>query len=699
MRHIVGRGAEWFAGIGTEESRGTKVFALSGNVRNTGLVEVPMGTTLGELVFDIGGGIPNGKKLKAIQTGGPSGGCIPVEHLNTPISYETLKELGAIVGSGGVIVLDEDTCMVNLARYFIEFTASESCGQCVPCRSGLPKMLEILDRITLGRGSMSDLDLLERLAQTIKQTSLCGLGQTAPNPVLSTLKYFRDEYVAHIKYRTCPAAVCAELFISPCEAICPAGVDVPAYVAHIANGDFEKAFEVHMEHNPLPGICGRVCYAFCETKCQRAQLDEPVAVRDLKRFMADYAMEHGLSIPPPDDPKPNRVAVVGSGPAGLSCAYYLTRLGYEPVIHEALPIAGGTMATGIPEYRLPRDVLRYDIQRIVEAGVRIELLSPVDNLNELFEAGYEAVFVATGAMKGQALRFDKAAPEGILTGVDFLRMVHLGEPQRLEGSAVVIGGGNAAIDSARTALRLGARDVTIAYRRMRADMPASQEEIAEAIEEGVKILDLTVPKEILGQGGIEGIRCVRMAPGAFDASARRRPVPKEDSEFVIDASVIIVAIGQQANDELLTSAGIATTDAGQSKADPIMMPTSREGVFVGGDLATGPATVIEAIGAGRRAAMAIDRFLGGEGNLERGSRCPVVSCYDEKTYERERPRAAAPVLPPEERQGTFTEVRGSFSRAQAMEEARRCLHCDREQDEEEHEEQMPKAVEATSGQR
>lgn len=687
VRHIVRNGAEWFAATGTEESKGTKVFALSGNVRNSGLVEVPMGTTLGELVFDIGGGIPNGKRLKAIQTGGPSGGCIPVEYLNTPISYETLKALGAIVGSGGVIVLDEDTCMVNLARYFVEFTASESCGQCVPCRNGLPKMLDVLDRITLGQGTMEDLDLLELLGKTIRQTALCGLGQTAPNPVLSTLKYFRDEYVAHIKHKTCPAAVCAALFVSPCETICPAGVDVPAYLAHLANGDFEKAFDVHMQHNPLPGICGRVCYAFCETKCQRAQLDEPVAVRDLKRFMADYAMEHDLSIPPPEDPKPNRVAIVGSGPAGLSCAYYLTRLGYEPVVHEALPVAGGTMAIGIPEYRLPREILNHDIERIVNAGVRIELLRPVDDLDELFEAGYDAVFVATGATEGQSLRLGEAVPDGVLVGVDFLKAIQLGEPQGLRGSVVVVGGGNSAIDSARTALRLGASDVTIVYRRLKADMPATREEIAEAIEEGVEVLELTAPVEILGVERVEGLRCARMAPGAFDGSGRRRPVPQEGSEFVIEASTVIVAVGQRASVELLTAAGVAVTEEGRLEVDPTTMATNRAGVFAGGDLTSGPATVVEAIGTGRSAAMAIDRSLGGDGILDWELRRPVVSRYDEDAYARERTRAAAPVLPVEERTGTFAEVRGRLSCEQAMEEARRCLHCDREQDEEQNEEQ------------
>jgi NADP-reducing hydrogenase subunit HndC len=234
IRHIILNGAEWFRGIGTESSPGTKVFALSGKVKNTGLVEVPMGTTLRELIFEIGGGIPNGKEFKAVQIGGPSGGCIPAEYLDTPIDYESLRELGAIMGSGGMVVMDEDNCMVRLARFFLEFTASESCGTCIPCRVGLPAMLEILERITTGAGREDDLDKLERLGKTISTTSLCGLGQTAPNPVLSTVRYFRDEYEEHIREGRCRAKECTDLiryWIDPekckgcdqCRRACPVG--------------------------------------------------------------------------------------------------------------------------------------------------------------------------------------------------------------------------------------------------------------------------------------------------------------------------------------------------------------------------------------------------------------------------------------------------------------------------------------------
>ncbi|RPJ37346.1 MAG: hydrogenase, partial [Deltaproteobacteria bacterium] len=258
IRHIFLNGWEWFSSIGTPTSKGTKVFALSGKVTNTGLVEVPMGTTLGELVFDIGGGIPNGKAFKAVQTGGPSGGCIPSKYLNVAIDYESLKQIGSIMGSGGVIVLDEDSCMVNMAKYFLEFTMEESCGQCVPCRVGLKQMHQLLDRITLGLGTMADLEKLESLAHTVGSTSLCGLGQTAPNPVLSTLKYFRHEYLEHIQKKECRAGVCAALYYAPCENACPSSVDAASYVSYMSEGRLQEAYFRHMERNPFPIVCGRV---------------------------------------------------------------------------------------------------------------------------------------------------------------------------------------------------------------------------------------------------------------------------------------------------------------------------------------------------------------------------------------------------------------------------------------------------------
>ncbi|MFH1538717.1 MAG: NADH-quinone oxidoreductase subunit NuoF, partial [bacterium] len=331
---IIRNGGDWYAAMGTEKSKGTKIFSLTGTVVNNGLVEVDMGTPMGKIIYDIGGGIPDGKKFKAVQCGGPSGGCIPKEHLNVPIDYDSLTELGSIMGSGGLVVMDEDTCMVDTARFFLEFVQEESCGKCPPCRIGTKRMLEILTDITEGRGREGDIERLERLGRIIKQSALCGLGQTAPNPVLSTIRYFRDEYEAHIKEHRCPAAVCSALFRAPCEHSCPAGVDVPGYVALISQKRFDEAYELIMERNPLPAICGRVCTHPCESKCRRSQIEEPIAIRTLKRFAADYAMNGGKKVRKAEKPILDKepVAIVGSGPAGLTAAYHLVRKGHPATI-------------------------------------------------------------------------------------------------------------------------------------------------------------------------------------------------------------------------------------------------------------------------------------------------------------------------------------------------------------------------------
>ncbi|MFQ5721010.1 MAG: NADH-ubiquinone oxidoreductase-F iron-sulfur binding region domain-containing protein, partial [Candidatus Aminicenantales bacterium] len=256
---IINWGADWYSSIGTETCKGTKVFSIAGKIKDAGLVEVPMGTTLGEIIFDIAGGIHSDRKFKAVLIGGPSGGALPSKCLNLPVDYESLIEAGAMMGSGGMVVADENNCMVEMARYFLNFTRDESCGKCTPCREGIPRMLEILTRIKEGKAEMEDLTLLEDLARSIKDTALCGLGNTAPNPVLTTLRYFRDEYEAHIKYKRCPAAECKEMVPSPCHYACPIETDAASYVALIAHGKFKEALEVNRSANPLPSVCGRVC--------------------------------------------------------------------------------------------------------------------------------------------------------------------------------------------------------------------------------------------------------------------------------------------------------------------------------------------------------------------------------------------------------------------------------------------------------
>ncbi|MBM3132482.1 MAG: hydrogenase, partial [Chloroflexi bacterium] len=569
---IILEGADWFASVGTEKSKGTKTLCLVGKVNNTGLVEVPLGMPLGRIVFDVGGGIPNGKKFKAVQMGGPSGGVIPIEHLNTPVDYEAVTALGAIMGSGGLVVMDEDSCMVDVAKFFLEFTRDESCGKCTPCRAGIPKMLEILNKVSRGEATTDDLKILEELAKMIASTSLCGLGQTSPNPVLTTLRHFRSEYESHIIDKECPAAVCQTLFKAPCQHTCPVGLDVPGYVGLIKEGKLTEAYCLIKQRNPFPSVCGRVCHHPCEAKCRRAQVDESMAIRELKRFAADYAFDLGIEYMPPvahEVTMGNGVAIIGSGPAGLSAAYDLVMDGYPVIVFEALPVAGGMLAVGIPEYRLPKVILQREIDMIRRLGVSIRLNTRIDDVAALLAAGYRAVFIATGAHKTEPMGIPGEEFEGVYDAITFLREVNLGREVKVGRKIAVIGGGNSAIDSARVALRKGAEEVHIYYRREEKDMPGIEEEIEAAREEGVRFHFLTAPARILGKNGkVTGLECVRMELGEFDAGGRKTPRPIKGSEYKVDADMVIEAIGQRPDGSFAAGVGVKVGKGGTVFADP-----------------------------------------------------------------------------------------------------------------------------------
>jgi NADH-quinone oxidoreductase subunit F len=681
--HIIINGSGWYAGLGTGTSKGTKIFSLTGKVNNTGLVEVPMGSSLGELVYDIGGGIPRGRKFKAAQTGGPSGGCIPAEYLGLAIDYESLAKIGSIVGSGGLVVMDQSTCMVDIARFFLTFTQSESCGKCTPCRLGTKRMLEILTRITKGEGTDSDVEALIELAEKVKDSSLCGLGQTAPNPVLSTLKYFRDEYEAHINEKRCPAAVCEALVYAPCEHTCPVNVDAVGYVALISQGRFKEALDLERQRNPLAGICGRVCTHPCEGRCRRGDIDRPVAIAALKRAAADYGARAGVKTTIPIAKKrEERVAIVGSGPAGLGAAYHLAKKGYQVTIFEALPVAGGMLAVGIPEYRLPRKVLKADIKFITDLGVEFRLNSPIGDgltIDDLFQRGYKAVLLAVGAHQGLRLGIEGEDAAGVYDGVTFLRKVNLKKKVAVGEKVAVVGGGNVALDAARSALRLGAKEVTIVYRRAKEDMPANEEEIIEAEHENIRILTLTAPLRITKKGGrIESLVCQRTELGDYDASGRRKPKIVSGSEFLLEVDTVIAAIGQTISAPFLKAGdGIEAAKNGTIIADKVTLATGCAGVFAAGDDVMGPATVVEALGSGERSAISIDRYLRGS-DLKKDrfleKKRPVDIPWDEANLE-SGDREEMPRLATGER-ASFAETNLGYSKEAAIREARRCLRCD-----------------------
>jgi len=678
---ILLQGGDWYAQYGTEKSKGTKVFALAGAIKNSGLVEVPIGMSLGDLIYDIGGGIPEGKQFKAAQIGGPSGGCIPRQHLNVALDYESLAELGAIMGSGGLIVMDEDSCMVDVARFFLEFVQEESCGKCVPCRVGTKRMLEILNRICEGHGEEQDVERLIELGEMIKESSLCGLGQTAPNPVLSTIRHFGNEYIEHIRDRRCRAGVCAALVNAPCSSACPAQVDIPGYVSLCGEKRYAEALRLHRERNPLAAICSRVCFHTCEEKCRRATLDAPVSIRAIKRFMVDQ--EVTMQLPEVRENERNaarRVAIIGAGPAGLSCAYFLARLGYRPRIYEAEPRPGGMLVQAIPAYRLPREVVAREVRMIENLGVEILTdmrLGRDFTLRSLRAEGCEAVFLGVGAPLGVGLNIPGADAEGITDALSFLRTYNLRGSVPVGKQVVVIGGGNSAIDAARSAVRLGAQSVTVVYRRSREVMPAYKEEIEEALAEGVELRLLTAPVEVLtADKRVTGLRCQPMRLGEFDESGRRRA--EEGGEaFILPTDHILVAVGQTLDPQKICDGeSLETRHNTFIKVDPVTGRTSTRWIFAGGDAVTGPSSVVEAVAAGERAAVGIDELLTGANHAFWRVERPVDTAFDPEAEPSDAPREKLALIPVERRRNNFDEVEQPWREAVAVRQARRCLRCD-----------------------
>jgi NADPH-dependent glutamate synthase beta subunit-like oxidoreductase/coenzyme F420-reducing hydrogenase delta subunit/ferredoxin len=470
----------------------------------------------------------------------------------------------------------------------------------------------------------------------------------------------------------------------PCQSACPILTDARAYIQLIAERKFEEAFASIRELNPLPGICGRICTHPCEAACKRGQVDEPLAIAALKRFASDGPWAAGYKAAPPEKSSEDRVAIVGSGPAGLAAAHDLALLGYQVAIFEALPVLGGMLRVGVPEYRLPKDVLDKEIEAILNLGIEVKTgvrIGEEIKLADLFDQGYKAVFVAVGAHEDRTLGIEgEDRFEGVVSAVAFLREVNQGQDPKVGARVVVVGGGNTAVDSARSALRLGAKEVHIVYRRSQEEMPAAREETEEAAREGVHMAYLTSPVEILGQGGkVSALKCIRNALGEPDASGRRSPTPVPGSEFTLDVDMVIAAIGQ-APDTSFLSDELELTEPGKRihVEDAVTLVTTHSGIFAGGDAVTGPATAVDAIAAGKRAAHAIDRYLAGESpptlelaeDVETGS---LSSAVIENT--REFPRCEKIARPIDERLGGFDEVEAVLSEGLATKEALRCLHC------------------------
>jgi len=480
--------------------------------------------------------------------------------------------------------------------------------------------------------------------------------------------------------------------LAPCRQTCPAEINIPLYIAQIRGGDYEGAVNTIRERNPLLLACGRVCPHPCETNCRRGIEDEPVSINQLKRFVADYEMNSGKRFPVPVAPPTNKhVAVVGGGPAGLSCAYFLKRLGHDVTIFESMPKLGGMLRYGIPEYRLPKKVLDWEIEGIVNLGIKVRtnVAFGLDfDLTSLVAAGFDAVFLGIGAWKDSLLRVEGENMKGCYTGIDFLAKIASGRKVPLGRRAVVIGGGNTAIDCVRTLIRMGVEKVTIVYRRTRSEMPANEVEIEAAEHEGAEFLFLSAPVSVKGdeEGNVTHLEYLRMELGEPDKSGRRRPVPVEGSETLLETDMIITAIGQSPDFSFTERtqsrlAQLKTTRWSTVDTDPNTLQSNIPYVFAAGDAATGPSLVVEAIGGGRRAARSIHQFLSGdEVRSEPGELAKKLiseTVFDQVPGIERRPRAKMVELPVQERIRSFVEVDQVLTEEAALAESNRCLFCGR----------------------
>lgn len=471
-----------------------------------------------------------------------------------------------------------------------------------------------------------------------------------------------------------------KLVEAPCELSCPAGIDVPRYLRLIADGRFGEAINVIREKVPFPAVLGCICTHPCEVECRRGESDEALSIRALKAFASKHDTGVWRKKPKVAEPNGKKVAIVGSGPAGLTTGYYLARLGYGVTVFEALPQAGGMLRVGIPEYRLPREVLDREIEEIKSAGVEIKTNSKVESIEKLFEQEYQAIFIAVGAHQGVKLPIPGSELNGVILGISFLKNMNMGVESKIGKKVVVLGGGNVAFDCARTALRLGATDVHIACLESRDNMVATTEEIEQGEAEGITIHNSRTFTRIVGNDGqVSGVECLNVRSFTFDSAGIANVDAIAGSEHILPADTVIFAVGQVP--ELEPIEGISEIKASRQSiliADSVTMMTAKEGVYAGGDAVTGPASVIEAIADGRRAAISIDKYLGGEGDIDGVPASTSVDISPSGIGEVEGFKYRLPVnmIPVAERTEGFVQVELGFDQEKAIEEARRCLWCD-----------------------
>lgn len=575
-----------------------------------------------------------------------------------------------------IIASPPGQCPVDMAASFLRLCHAQSCGKCVPCRVGLGQLLNLMDQVLdLGQDpSLDIIPLMERTAEAIRVSADCAIGTEAANMVLRGLKGFKEDYIEHITNHRCTESIQKLKQPVPCVALCPAGVDVPGYSALVYEGRYADAVKLIRKDNPFPTVCALICEHPCEARCKRNLIDAPVNIRGLKRYAVDHCGE--VPVPEKMEDTGKSIGIIGGGPSGLSAAFYLAIMGHKVTVYEKRNQLGGMLRYGIPSYRLPRERLQFDIDAILSEGVEVVTgydINDVKNITELREK-HHAVYISIGAHTHKEIGIEGEYSRGVISAVEMLRSIGDNTmPDFKDKAVVVIGGGNVAMDVARTAKRLGAAEVNIVYRRRRDDMTALPDEIEGAIAEGCQLLQLKAPARIQAgkAGDVEALWVKPQIAGGADRSGRPKPVDAQAAEEGIPCQIIISAIGQGIDAKSFEKYGIPV-NKGSIKTETSSGIENIPGVFAGGDCVTGPSTVINAIAAGKVAAANIDTYLGYHHAIECDVEIPEAKSLDKKPCGRVelKMRYAG------ERGCDFEEIEQGMTEEEAKQEAMRCLRCD-----------------------
>jgi formate dehydrogenase beta subunit len=634
--------------------------------------------------------------------GKPESERAPASNVKLPLEFRNGQKVAGFMGWAGLVLLDEKADVVEMAYHYTKSLQKSSCGRCFPCRAGTKVMEDILARIVGGRGSQADLDALADLCDSIAQNSKCGIGQLGPVAVAHSLEHLKGDYQAYIDgTKKAPGHYYPYKMTAPCTSACPTGMDIPQYIEYIKDADFAGSLATIRKASPMASTLGRACFHPCENNCRRDNVDRSLSICKLKRVAWDWEDQHAVQKPvnPNRHTREEKIAVIGGGPSGLSCAYYLALQGFRPTVFEKLPVTGGASLTGIPQYRIPKEVQAREIAYLEYVGVEIKCgveFGKDETFKSLRDKGYKAFYLSTGAdlSKGARVEGEKEGYEGFYGGIQILKEVVYktmpnspvkGNPLPKPKKVLVIGGGNTAMDCVRTFIRLGCKDVSIVYRRTEKELPADPHEIHEAKEEGVQFKFLLAPTKIVAKNGkVTGLECQKMELGEPDESGRRRPKALKGSEHVIACDMIIAAIGQDCDLGYLDEApDIKKTAWNTIITDDDTLQTDLPDIFAGGDVQTGPLTLVDSVGQARRAAQSIGQYLRGEpigitdeqimekviagiGAYDRAEIVPEPDGWDRKPM-----RTCGMEL----QKSSFTEVELGYSQEEAMEEASRCMRC------------------------